>query len=111
MPTAVNTPDQLLERVHAVAATVGVHVHHVMTRLTVDGTKLYAAITCNREDDAQTLTTAIRRESAEFGPEGDKLTARRDFHRIAVFVPVPPANATRGAQFLSEKFGTTRTEF
>lgn len=102
MTTAVTTPNQLSERISRLAEAAGVPTSRVSTRLTVDGTKLYASITCMYETYAEALTAAIRREAtAEFGEQGKELTARREFAHVHVFLPVPKADAARGAQFLS----------
>lgn len=111
MSPTVTTPNQLTERVQAVADLAGVENVKISTRLSADGTTLYAAVMCAREMDAEELTSAIRREVLGFGSEGRKLTARRDFHRIHVFLPLPPAKADRGAQFIAASFPTTKKEF
>ena len=109
--TPVNTPNQLRERLDQVAKTADVPTARIATRLTVDGTKLYASITCMYETYAEALTTAIRREAmAEFGEQGKELTARREFAHVHVFLPMPKPDAKRGAQFLSSIARPT-TEF
>lgn len=102
MPSAVTTANQLTERISRLAENAAVPNVRISTRLTTDGTKLYASIFCQRSADAEQLITAIRREAtAEFGPQGSKLTARRDFVHVHVFLPVPKADADRGSLFLS----------
>lgn len=109
MSTAVSTANQLSERVHQVAAAASVPNIRVSARLTTDGTKLYASITCQRSADAEQLITAIRREAtAEFGEQGSKLTARRDFLHVHVFLPVEKADGSRRAAFLSASFSTPK---
>lgn len=111
MPTAVSTPNQLTERLRGIASAAAVDSIAVSTRLTTDGTKLYASITCGSSIAAEQLITAIRRErTGEFGEQGKELTARRDFRHVHVFLPVPKPDADRGAQFLSTIHRPT-TEF
>jgi hypothetical protein len=111
VPTAVSTPDQLHERVAGVADAAAVPRYTLSTRLTVDGTKLYASVMCYREAAAQELVSALRREAtAEFGEQGRELTARREGPHVHVFLPVPKSDGDRGAQFLAS-LQTTRTEF
>lgn len=99
MSTDVTTPDQLTERIGRLIATVP--GARVSSRLTTDGTKLYASITCQSTMNAEQVLDTIRRNArAEFGELGSDMTARRDFRHVHVFLPVPKANAERGAQFL-----------
>src|SRR5690349_8137262 len=111
MSTAVNTPNQLHDRVSAIANAIGVPTYTLSTRLTVDGTKLYASVMCYREVAAQDLVSAIREARGEFGEKGSELTARREGPHVHVFLPIPTANADRGAQFLSSAFTRTETDF
>lgn len=107
----VNTPNQLRERLTQLAENAATPTVGIATRLTVDGTKLYASIMCARETYAEVLTSAIRREAtAEFGQQGSELTARREGPHVHVFLPVPKPDAERGAQFLSTMARPT-TEF
>lgn len=109
--TPVSTPDQLHERVTAIAEAAGVPNFQLSTRLTVDGSKLYASVMCYREAQAQTLVSALRREATgEFGQQGSELTARREGPHVHVFLPLPKSDADRGAQFLSSIARPT-TEF
>jgi len=111
MATAVITANQMTERLREIAASAGIDVR-MSVRLTTDGTKLYAGITAYRETDAQELLHAVRAAAGTFGPNGDQLTARREGRHLSIFLPIPKADADRGAQFLSGAFGkATRTEF
>lgn len=107
----VTTANQLRERLTELAKTAAVPTARITTRLTVDGTKLYASITCMYETYAEELTAAIRREAtAEFGQQGSELTARREGPHVQVFLPMPKPDAERGAQFLTSLARPT-TEF
>jgi hypothetical protein len=112
MPTAVSTPDQLHERVAGVADAAAVPRYTLSTRLTVDGTRLYASVMCYREVAAQELASALRREAvAEFGEQqGKQMTVRREGPHVQVFLPLPKPDAARGSQFLSTMVRPT-TEF
>lgn len=107
----VSTPNQLHDRLSGIADAAAIPTYTLSTRLTVDGTKLYASVMCYRESAAQELVSALRREATgEFGEQGKELTARREGPHVHVFLPVPKPDAQRGAEFLAS-LATPKTEF